>query len=213
MQPLVAFIPMSRDLQRPSSPSHGEDYLAGGFARLEQVERLRYLAEIEGVRHMRLELALLEPAEELREGVRHELGLVATIGAPEESDDVDVLHQHDVRRYLRDAAAGEADDDDASLPGDRAQALIEGVAADRIIDDIDAAAAGDVLDAVADLLARIVDEVIGAGTLGDLELVRPARRGDHRGAHRLGDLDRGQADAARRAEHQHPLAELEPAAP
>src|SRR5690242_1520459 len=101
---------------------------------------------------MRLELAVLEPAEELREGVRHELGLVAAIGAPEESDDVDVLHQHDVGRYLRDASTGEADDDDAPLPGDRAQALVESVAADRIVDHVDTTAAGDVLDAVADLL-------------------------------------------------------------
>src|SRR6202043_3119197 len=144
---------------------------------------------------------------------RHELRLVAAVRAPEEADDVDVLHQHDVRGYLRDAAAGKADDDDAPLPGDRTQALVEGIAADRIVDDIDATTTGDVLDAIADLLARVVDEMVGAGTSGDGELVRATRGGDDLGAHRLGDLDRGQSDAAGSAEHQHPFARLQPGAP
>ncbi len=74
-------------------------------------------------------------------------------------------------------------------------------------------AAGDVLDAVTDLLARVIDELVGAGARGDGELVRAARGGDDLGAHRLGDLDRSQSHAAGGAEHEHPLARLQPAAP
>jgi len=48
--------------------------------------------------------------------------------------------------------------------------------------------------------------MIGAGALGDRQLLGAAGGGNDAGAHRLGDLHRGQADAARGAQHQHALA-------
>src|SRR6185437_9404812 len=78
-----------------------------------------------------------------------------------------------------------------------------------IVNDIDAAIAGDRLDALAEILGDIVDEMIGPGAFGDGKLLRAARGGDHLGTHRLGDLDGGQADAARGPEYQHTLAGLQ----
>jgi len=48
--------------------------------------------------------------------------------------------------------------------------------------------------------------MVGAVGASERELVGPARRGDHRRPHRLADLDRGEADAAGRAEHEQPFA-------
>ena len=56
-------------------------------------------------------------------------------------------------------------------------------------------------------------DMVGAVLAGDRELLRAARRGDHRGTQRLAALDRGQADAAARAMHEKRLAGMEVGAP
>ena len=57
-----------------------------------------------------------------------------------------------------------------------------------------------------------IDDRVGAGRPHDVLLVLAGDRGEHLAAERLGQLDRGQADAAGRAEHQHGLARRDPAA-
>src|SRR5690242_17181799 len=111
------------------------------------------------MRDMRLEPPLLVPAEKLLEGLGLELRLVATVGTPEEADDVDVLDKHEIGRDLRDAARGEANDDDAAFPSDTAETLVEGIAAHGIVDHVDAASIGERLHAFAQIFARVVDQM------------------------------------------------------
>ena len=84
---------------------------------------------------------------------------------------------------------------------------LELVAADRIVDHVDAA---QILADRANVLGPGIDEVIGAGLAGHVELVLPAGAGDDPRAHQLADLDRGQPHAARRAQHQKRFAGLQP---
>ena len=57
---------------------------------------------------------------------------------------------------------GEADDEEAALPGDTAQGGFGVVAAERIDDDVDAVAIGEGFDALAEIFCTVVDEVISA---------------------------------------------------
>ena len=59
----------------------------------------------------------------------------------------------------------------------------------------------------------VVDEDVGPGLPGDLELLRRAGGGDDAGAERLPELDRREPHAPRRAVDEEPLARLEGGAP
>jgi len=65
---------------------------------------------------------------------------------------------------------------------------------------------------VADALAAVVDELVGAARLRDRDLVGAACRGDDARAERLADLDRRQADPTRGAQHQERFPRLQMAA-
>src|SRR5258707_10207962 len=101
------------------------------------------ICEIESVRDVRLELARLEPRQKLLKGLSHELRLVPAIGAPVEADDVAILDEHQIGGDLGDAPGCEADHNDAALPRDRAQALIESIAAHGIVNHVGSAASRD----------------------------------------------------------------------
>ena len=95
---------------------------------------------------------------------------LAAIGAPHEADDIDVFDQHNVGRRLRHPPAGETDNDDPALEIDRPEGNIEHIAADRIENDVGAtlpARLGDVFDPRANILGRVVDQMIGAMVRGD----------------------------------------------
>ena len=80
------------------------------------------------------------------------LGIAGGEGAPEDAADVAALEQGEVERQLRDAG-GEADDEIAALPGDRAQRRLGIVAADRIVDQVRAVRADRVLELPASAFA------------------------------------------------------------
>ena len=98
----------------------------------------------------------------------------------------------------------------AAALAQRAQAVGEAVAADRVEHDVDAAAGG--------LLGLVLPRAVGAQHLVGAGLARHALllvAGDdreHAAAEALGDLDRGGPDAAGGAVHEHGLALLEAAA-
>src|SRR5262249_51807655 len=68
-------------------------------------------------------------------------------------------------------AAGEADHEQPRAPGDAAHALLEDRTADGIVDHIHAASVGDALHGITERLAAIEHEMIGAPSLGNLELL------------------------------------------
>ena len=113
-----------------------------------------------------------------------------------EADDGIVLHQHVVCCCLRDAARGEADDDDSALERDALGGPVVHVTAHRIEDDVGAAAASQPLDLLGKILGLVVDRVIGAELPADLGLLIGSGRGDDRRARRLADLNRCAADTA-----------------
>ena len=114
--------------------------------------------------------------------------------------------------HRRDLPAGEADDEQPALAGQAAQRVGEPVAADRVDDDVDARAAGQLL----------------RPRRGSRRRARPRRRRRRApprpspaiettaidaGAERRGQLDGRGADAAGGAVHEHRLARLQRAAP
>ena len=56
------------------------------------------------------------------------------------------------------------------------RALVEDVAADRVVDDVGAVPAGDLLDDRDEVLGRVVDDVVGAELPADLGLAPRRRR-------------------------------------
>ena len=137
------------------------------------------------------------------------LGEVAGVGgrpcAPADADRVDVVEQQPVDLDGRDLAAGEADHQQPPAGGQRPQRIGEPVAADRVDDDVHAAAVGQLLDGVLEPVGQ--HDVGGARRPRDVGLVLGAddRDGARRAPGRRQPQRRG-ADAARRAVHQHRLA-------
>src|SRR5262249_15034015 len=68
--------------------------------------------------------------------------------------------------------------------------------ADAVIDDLAGLAAGDLLDALGEVLVAIEDDVIAAVLLGKVDLVGRPHGADHGGAKMLGPLAGDEADAA-----------------
>jgi hypothetical protein len=151
-----------------------------------QLSRLEHLPQLAHVLHLHLRLALRETAEE-------------------HADQCRTLEQQQVHGDLRDLAGGETDHQVAALPRQAAHRGLGIGTTDRVVDDVDAVAARDLLDALAQVLRRVVHQVVGADAARHRELGLAAGGGDHGGAHGLGQFDRGRADAARRAQHQHRL--------
>ena len=150
------------------------------------------------------------PGEQLLEVGGVVLRLALREGAPEHADQGCALEQRQVGRQGRDAAAGgEADHQEAAVPGDGAEGLLEQFATHRIVDHIHALAAGELLHLVLEALLAVVDQVVGAGVARHFQLLGSARRGDHLGAHGLADFHRRQADTAGSTEHQQGLALLQ----
>ena len=135
---------------------------------------------------------------------RGDLGLAHHVGAPAGADHLGVAEQQAVDLDLGDRAAGEADHDDPAALAQRAQAVGEAVAADRVEHDVDAAA-GELLGLV---LPRPVGahDLVGAGLAGDPLLLVARDDRDRPRAEALGDLERGGPDAAGGAVHEHRLA-------
>ena len=85
------------------------------------------------------ELALADELVDAAPDDRDGLALEAAVGAPVDADDADVLEQDLVHGDLLDVAGGEADDQDAPVPGDALGALVD--EADGVVNDVYAALA------------------------------------------------------------------------
>ena len=127
--------------------------------------------------------------------------------APINAADVAALEQGDVERRAGNLARGEADHHEAPLPGQRPQGRFGQRAANRIVDDVDALGR-EVLEARAQIVRRRVDRLVRPVAASESKLFVRRCAGDHPGAHRLADLDRGEPDPTRRTQHQQGLARL-----
>ena len=120
--------------------------------------------------------------------------------------------QHQAGIELALDAALHRDDDQPAVLGQALDLARHVGAGDHVEDHVDALAAGELLRLFGEVLGLVVDGVVGAELQAGLALVVAAGRGDHRGAQRLGHLDRRDADAAGAALDQQGLARLQAAA-
>ena len=105
---------------------------------------------------------------------------------------------------------GEAEHQQAAFGGQHPDRVVEGIAADGIDDEVDAAAVGVVAHRLRPPVGQRQHHV-GAERLDELDGTRSVHHRDHLGAQRLCDLDGCRTDTAGRPEHQHRL--TRPAAP
>ena len=117
--------------------------------------------------------ALLREAVDLGADLSVELGLAQHVSAPAGAHDLDVVEQQAVDPHLGDRAAGEADDDRTPALAQRAQAVGEAIAADRVEDHVDAAAR--------ELLRLVLPRAIASA--------RPRRRPASRATRSFSSLD------------------------
>ena len=96
--------------------------------------------------------------------------------AVEHADDRAPLEQRQVQRDARDVAGGEADDEEAALPRRAAQRRLAQGAADRVVDDVDALAAGVLLEPRLEVDVGVVDGLGGAEPRGTPRASPPTTR-------------------------------------
>src|SRR5579859_6677070 len=89
------------------------------------------------------------------------------------------------------------------------KALVDGLARNRIEDDIDPFTAGDLEDLVREGERARIDNMLHPEPAQETALLRRPRGGEDLGTHQLRVLDRGDADTAGRAVYQNPLAALQ----
>ena len=157
----------------------------------------------------RLDLAGHVPADQLLHVRRHRPPAPCAMNAPQNTPTTaKPLTSDRLTGNFGIVARGEADDQQPAVPGHRARQRIERLAADRIEGDVDALAAGRLLQRVLEIL--VAEHDVGAGVAWRLRAFRSdeATRDDLR-AHRLADLHRGEAGRAGRAQHAQRLAGLQ----
>src|SRR6185312_401536 len=108
---------------------------------------------------------------------------------PIETDNINILHQHNVCRNLGNATCCKANHDDAPAPGNATKSSIKGVTSHGIVDHISPAAAGNSFHPLANVFLGIVDEVIGPMLLRDGQLLCASGTGNYPRAHGLSDLN------------------------
>jgi len=109
---------------------------------------------------------------------------------------------------FRVVAGGGAAGDEASVDGERGDALRPGSFADVFEDDVDAALVGDAFHFGVDLLASVDDDFVGAEGASFFGFLVAADGGDDARAEDFCDLDSGGADAAASAEDENVFAGL-----
>src|SRR5215510_14509853 len=124
---------------------------------------------------------------------------------PEYADHIAALEQYEVERQLRDVAGGEADHEKPALPRDRTQCRLSVRPADRIVDDIGAAAARSASKRVLQIICSVVDRIVGAMLFGERQFFVRGCAGDNASIHQLAKLDRRETRTARGTKHSQGL--------
>src|SRR4051794_8061354 len=106
---------ISRFIAGTSSDRH--HHFALRLAIRQLTDRLTGTFERVGVRHMRVELAVLPPLEQFRHVLPVTLSFATHERAPEHTDDGTTLQQGEIERDPRDLTVSEADHEEASFPG------------------------------------------------------------------------------------------------
>src|SRR6266516_3677721 len=140
-----------------SAVADRDDDLALRLAVGELPDRLSGAVERIGRGHVRAQLAVAPPPDQLFDVPAMALWLPADERAPEDSDDVAALEQRQVQRDRGDLAGRESDNEEATLPGGGAQRRLAVLATDRVVHDVGAGAAGQLADPRLEVLGGVVD--------------------------------------------------------
>src|SRR5207237_248294 len=176
-------------------------------------ETLRSFRQRQLLRDVGLDPAFPVHLQKILHRRRDQLGRAPRVEAPVQADDGVVLDERVVERGRRDTAGRETDNDDAALKGDAFGGTVVDVAADRVEDDVRAAAAGDGLHLFGEVVRLVVDRVVGAQLSANLQLFVGSGGGDDPGALRLAELDRSAAYAACPRVNEQRLAGLQVGSP
>src|SRR6266498_4172099 len=133
-------------------------------------------------------------------------------GVDEGADDrlLDAEERDDVEG--NDLARVAAADDHPPVLGERVESLLEQLAADVLVDEVDATPLRDFHHLLDHVLRLVVDPEVQAELGGPLKLLVAACVPDHVRPRKVGKLDGGGADPAADCIDQHRLAGLEPPA-
>ena len=123
-------------------------------------------------------------------------------GAYPHADDAADFDERQVERNLGYVAGRKPDDQKTPAPCHVPQRELRVLAADRVVDHVDAFALGDRLHARAHVFTDVIDRFIGAVLAAHRELLVARSAGNHLGAEHLADLDRGETYAPGGTEHE-----------
>src|SRR5262249_54365498 len=121
---------------------------------------------------------------------------------PEHANDRAAFEEWQVERNPWNFASGEANHEVAPIPGHATQRRFRVAAADRIYHHVDALAAGQLLDALLEVFARVVDRDVCPVLATNRQLAFTRRGRNDSRSQRLAQLDRCQPDAACRAQNK-----------
>ena len=129
------------------------------------------------------------------------LGLILGKLPPEHTDHGIAFYQRQVDRQLGDTAGGEADHQQAAIPGHGAGADVEGVTADHIVNHVGTAAIGVFFNGGFEIFFTVVDADIGTLLFGKGELLIAGAHCNDFGTDGFADLYGGGTCATGSAEH------------
>src|SRR5262245_15219964 len=180
---------------------YAKNQLAEEIAAGHDLVRLRGLGQVEGFAHHTVQSAIARHVHHGREAP------AASRAAAHQSQRT-ALEDRQVERDL--APAGRSGDDETAAGLQARAALVPHGRADAVEHHVHAAAASQLLDALAELRRRrVVDHLVGAQLLGLGELPVAASRDDRAGADTLGHQETEAADAAADRLDEHVLPRLQ----
>lgn len=187
---------------------HLDHNLTPSLSRAQSLQRLTHLVQTNILLILKVRPTDLARLHKLKQSIPNNLlrlGLVISIRAPVQANHSNVLEQQLVHRDLLNRAAHEADNDQSSIPSNALGALIDQT--HGVVNDVDTLfTRGESFDFERPLRVFVVDAVVSAETLRDVEFVLRACCGHDGGAECFGDLHGCQSDTSSSGVDQHPIA-------
>src|SRR6202048_1454512 len=161
-RPMGPTLAKAADLREPTRISGQQQHLAGGLSAREHLVRLGRLRERESSPDAHRQLALADEAEQLA-GPRQELRARGVVGDRRPGEVKRPVLRQELRVERRHRAARLPEEDQHPAGPQRAQGPLPGVLADRVVDDVDPLAGGELARHLLEVVARVEDGFVGGG--------------------------------------------------
>src|SRR5262249_31147995 len=143
------------------------------------LHRLSNVVHLEPPADHRFKFSLFIEVEKLLPGLLDPGRIVLPVTAPVEPHDTVILDQDMVRNKVGELAAGESDQQQPPFERNALRAALADLASDRVVDHVDAAAAGFALYHIDEVFLFIVEGNVGSLLLEQLELCVRPRGGEY----------------------------------